>query len=151
MATFNLSRFVSRVCAAGMALLGFSCSSDNPDDIPLMYGTPTGTFEIKGKVTTDSGEDVADAVIKVTHKEIASNKFSIVSVKSNGEGAYTADGIYTPYDELKVVCEPSNKEFEADSTTVRMKYIKDESNTNSWNIGHAEATVNFTLKKKKKE
>lgn len=52
----TLQSFASRMCIAMLAVLGFSCSDDEEENILCMYGTPTGTFEVKGQVTDAEGK-----------------------------------------------------------------------------------------------
>ena len=49
----KVSCFSTRVWAGFLALLGFaSCTSnEDPEDIPLEYGTPTVGFQVQGVVT----------------------------------------------------------------------------------------------------
>ena len=138
----HISSFLTSICSVLLSLLGFSCSS--PEDVPDMYGTPTGDFEIKGAVTDESGNTVADAEIRVTHKDVPSGEYSFQTVTTDIEGKYIAEGQSYADPELKVVCIPSDTGLEADSVIVRMHYKKDKAD--SWYIGHAEETVNFKLR-----
>lgn len=58
---------MSRACAFAMTVLGItSCADSTTPDDPMicMYGTPTGSFEIKGAVTAEGSDTpVGDAVI----------------------------------------------------------------------------------------
>lgn len=63
---FNFMGVVSRICAVLLAVLGFGCSSSDGPDGPLMYGTPTGSFEIKGHVMSEDGKAVEKATMRVT-------------------------------------------------------------------------------------
>lgn len=75
--SIKISTLFSRLCAAGVAILGFGCSSaDDPDELICMYGTVTGSFEIKGKVTTEDGKNVSDAAVKVTRQDVPSGIYS---------------------------------------------------------------------------
>ena len=141
----HISRFFSTLltgsCAALLSTLGFSsCTKDD-----LMYGTPIGDFEIKGEVTTEEGKAVDNAEIRVTYPEEPSGIYSIKSERTDKDGKYVINDRQSYRKELKVVCIPDNPGLEADSINVSMKYTggKDE-----WDIGHAEKTVNFKLKKK---
>ena len=53
----KVSCFSTRVWAGFLALLGFaSCTSnEDPEDIPLEYGTPTVGFQVQGVVTDEEG------------------------------------------------------------------------------------------------
>lgn len=140
----NFSKMVTRLCAAGLAMLGFGCSSEGP----CMYGTPTGSWEIHGSVTDQAGAAVADAEIRVAINNADSFPFSIATADTNVEGDYAIDG-HTPYKKIKVVCIPNNPALNADSTLVDLKYQKDKKDNDSWYVGHAKAKVDFRLKPKK--
>ena len=124
---------LSRVCVALMAFLGFSCGNDAPD----MYGTPIGTWEIKGEVIDESNQPVNDATIKVTLPHIDSSKHTLETTRTNKDGSYDTkgDGIT---DALKVVCIPQSPDCEADSTVVNLKYSD----------GNSIVTVDFKLNKR---
>ncbi len=140
----NLSTFFTALCGVILSLLGFGCSSSYPDE-PCMYGMPTGTFEIKGTVTDEEGNDIEDAQIRLTEPHYPSNLSHLV-------GLTDANGIYEIKsfgltDSLKVVCIPVQHNLEPDSVVIKMEY-KDADKNDSWDIGHASATVNFKLKEK---
>lgn len=145
------STLFSRLCAAGLAVLGFGCSSDEPGDEELvfMYGTLTGRFEIKGKVTTENGKDVPNAEVRVTVPEQSSSVYPIVITKAGEDGYYTINGS-DYFNQLKVVCIPEDSNLEADSTIVDLKYINGDKGS-GWYRGEAEATVDFKLKNKNKD
>lgn len=139
------SSFLTAICSALLSLLGFGCSAINPDE-PCMYGMPTGDFEIKGSVTTEEGEAVADAEIRVTHRDVPSGEFSFTTVATDIEGQYFAKGESYADREVKVVCLPSTPELEADSVIVTLNYNKE--NASFWYAGDAKEIVNFKLKSK---
>ena len=66
---------VSRLCIAILAFLGYSCENNGGD----MYGTPTGTWEIKGEVTDEEIEPVTDATVKVTLPNVSILSLNMVS------------------------------------------------------------------------
>lgn len=146
----HLSTFTTSLCSALLSLLGYSCSS-SPDDpgYICMYGMPTGDFEIKGSVTTEEGNAVDDAEIRVTHPEAPSGVYSLQTTTTNADGQYLAEGESYAASELKVVCIPSNLELEPDSVIVKMHSNKD--NTGAWDAGYAKETVDFKLKSKSPE
>lgn len=141
---FNLSAIITRVCVAVMSLLGYSCNFEGNE--PLMYGTPTGTWEIKGNVTDEANEPVTDATIKITYPTVNSSLYTIGEAKTDKEGFYVSTGS-EPAGVLKVVCIPNDKALKADSTIVKLEYSGGDKN-NSWDVGSVSATVDFKLKKK---
>lgn len=141
----RLSAMISRVCVAVMALLGYSCG-DIGGDSPLMYGTPTGNWEIKGEVTDEANEPVADATIKITYPEANSSVYSVGVAKTDKDGFYVSAGRESA-GAFKVVCIPNDESLKADSAVVKLEYSGGDKK-NSWYMGSASATVDFKLKKK---
>lgn len=148
MRNFSFQSILTRLCAGGMALLGFGCDGDYPGGGGDMYGTPVGTFEIKGKVVTEDGKEVAGAALRVTQEEIPSGVYSITQTKSGNNGDYLMRSEYTAVNNAKVVCLPDDPALEPDSTIVKLKYSGKRDKDNPWYRGHADATVDFKLKKK---
>lgn len=143
----NLCSITSRICMAGLALLGFGCSGG---DEPVMYGSPTADFEVKGMVTDADGNAVKGAEVRVTAPEASSGVYSHGNDKTEESGAYSVDGVISsPKEKVKVVCIPADGTLEADSTVVTLKKVSD--GDGNWNEGKGEATVNFKLKKKTAE
>lgn len=146
----NLCSITSRICMAGLALLGFGCNGG--DDYPLMYGTPTADFEVKGMVTDADGNAVKGAEVRVTGSEAPSGVYVHGKATTEESGAYSvfkSEMIGSPKDKVKVVCIPSDGTLEADSTVVTLKKVSD--GDGNWYGGKGEATVNFKLKKKTAE
>lgn len=144
----SFSKLITRLCAVMIALLGFnSCDDEKVGGGDLcMYGSPTGTFEIKGHVTTEDGKDVGDAEIRVTSDFLDSGICSFGTASTDADGKYIIEeNEFLP--KIKVVCLPSDDTLEADSLLVNLKY-EGRNNDDSWNWGHAKATVDFKLKKK---
>lgn len=139
----NISSLLTRICAAGVALLGFnSCANEE-----CMYGTPYGTFEIKGSVTTENGEAVDNASIRFADPNAPSGLYPYDTSSTNNRGDYEIKG-HGFYPDLKVVCVPENEALEADSVVVNMDYISKSKKKDPWDSGHAEKIVDFKLKNK---
>lgn len=147
--SIKVSSLMCRVSALGLAVLGFAaCSEDSEEEMICMYGTPTGTFEIKGAVTAESdGDPVTGASIVV--KRTDCNAPLAAPAASDNRGNYTVkEEKATPFDKVRVVCIPDAASgLAADSVDVNLKY-KDRDKNDSWNVGKAESTVNFKLKAK---
>ncbi len=144
MKLFNkqISIFLTSVCSAILSFLGFSSCTNNE----VMYGMPTGTFEIKGVVTSEEGNAVENAEIRVTPPDAPSGVYSLQTTTTNLDGQYITKGQSYAEQRLKVVCIPSNPKLEADSVIVKMNYNKDKADT--WYVGYAEEVVDFKLKEK---
>lgn len=146
---FRINSLISKLFASGIALLGFGCSSTDPDlPIRAMYGCPTGKFTIKGKVSTEDGKSVNDATLRVVPPPVPSFLWTITEGKSNEEGLFTLVGEDAPLEQVKVVCIPADKSLASDSTIVKIEYVDKTGSTHSWYYGEGEATVDFILKKK---
>lgn len=136
------SKFISRLCMLLLGLLGFASCSDEKED---MYGTPYGTFEVKGKVTDSQGNPVAGAVIRAARPESPSGIYSIATTVTGIEGSFVLiKKNETPYESIKIVCLPKGNGLEADSTIVGLKYT----GGNGWDSGFASSEVDFKLKDK---
>ncbi|MBP3299139.1 MAG: radical SAM-associated putative lipoprotein [Muribaculaceae bacterium] len=145
---FSLSAILARMCAACLALLGFGCSSDDKDpDVLCMYGTPTGDYEIKGKVSNENGDPVSGASIRATDPHDHSGEFAHIKTVTGSDGSYSmarsGDNRM-----IMVVCTPADRSLEPDSVVVTLDFKGD---AKGWNLGHAEQTVDFTLKKKRSD
>ena len=143
----NFSALISRLCAMGVAFLGFGCSSSEEGEPIFMYGTPTGSWEIRGSVSDQEGKSVAEATVRVTVPELDSDNHPMAEAETDNEGAYSIEDGHL-VDRVKVVCVPEDPTLAADSTLVDLKYVKDRNDKTTWYRGHAEATVDFKLKPK---
>ncbi len=134
----RISTILSSICSSLLALLGFSSCSNNE----LMYGTPFGSFEMKGSVTDDSGKPISEAEIRVTYTDMPSGVFSIGSIHTEHNGTYALKENEWA-SSLKVVCIPHQTDLQPDSVIVDMNY---KGADGEWYKGHAEEIVDFKLK-----
>lgn len=149
----KLSVTISRLCTVLLTLLGYSCSSgkDEPEIIN-MYGTPTGSFEVKGTVTNETDNPIPEAVVRVSEPHTPSGVWSIARAITNNYGTYIIRDSHFPHDSLKIVCVPISNVYLPDSVTLPVSYKHDEEHEQSgWYSGHATLTVNFKLKKNQEE
>ena len=146
----KLSSVISRLCAVILGMLGFGCSSSEEPNIPVMYGVPIGSFEIKGEVNDEDGNPVAEAEVRVLPPHLPSTNGYIMEGFTGKDGLYsiTANGI--PSDTIKVIClPPIDSDFEPDSVMTILKYTEEEDrNGEMWYSRHGEGVANFKLKKK---
>lgn len=93
---------MSRLCTAAIGLLGFGCESNTE----LMYGMPTGSFEVKGTVTDTKGNPVEGAEVRFGIPDAPSNPYSILKGKTVAYGEYSLQDAGVPLqgDSYKVVC-----------------------------------------------
>ena len=148
---FSFQSLLTRICVGGLALLGFGCEEEGGGEGgECMYGTPVSSFEIKGKVVTEDGNDVVGASVRVTDPQTPSGVYSYNVTKTGEDGTYiSAYERFPSQNKAKVVCIPADPALEADSVTIDMKYNDNKHKNDPWYFGHADATVDFTLKKKK--
>lgn len=139
----KFSSIISRLCIIALSIIGYnSCNSGE-----CMYGTPTGSFEIKGEVSNEDGFPVKEAIIRVTKPESNSDNWSVARTITNIDGTYNASGECIPRRELKVVCIPTDNTYEPDSINVPVTYKYDKKHKkDAWYEGHASVNVDFKLK-----
>ena len=140
----------ARLCGIGLSLLGLStCDKDNDNRVYPMYGTPTGTFEVKGDVTSEEGKPVeaAKITVKTVYEQEKYNE-SIAETTTSEFGEYIVKKQrYDSTPAIRVVCTPpEDSDLKADSTDVHLDFKGGDGN---WNIGTATATADFRLRKKK--
>lgn len=149
----RVSSLMSRVCAFIMGALGVtSCvGSESDDPMICMYGTPTGQFEIKGKVTSEAGDEpVSDAVVVLKTVEEGVYFPITPDVETDSQGEYLLEGSCIPVAKVRVVCTPTAESgLAADSVDVTLKYVNDGGSESEWYHGKAESTINFKLQAKK--
>lgn len=152
----KFTSILSRLCAMIIGLLGFGCSSE--EDAPLMYGTPTGHFEIKGEVTDEEGAPIPD--VEVSAVPSSENNpdidldyiYLLARDTTDNKGLYTLANRYGYFTDIKVVAKPLNENFEPDSAYVELKYVKEDDMKDSfWYHGSATVDLNFKLKRKSEE
>lgn len=140
------------MCIVLLAVLGFSCSDNEEESILCMYGTPTGTFEVKGQVTDAEGKPVANAEVRVTEPEVSSDPYSYTKGHTDAAGSFSLEftdmATIGKGSKLKVVCIPADVTLEADSMLVGVKQIEEG---DGWYTGKWAATASFRLHSKPTE
>lgn len=147
------TRFSGRLMSGALAALGFvSCSTSDDDDnrgIICLYGTPTATFHVKGKVTDESRQPLQGKRVILKPMINESDSYDPIyndTLKTDAEGNYDRTRPFYPIKSLRVVCDDPDGKYEVDSTTVELKY---KGGDDAWDRGIAEAEADFTLKEKK--
>lgn len=153
-ASRKFNKFLNAVFAVLLAALGFSCSDeDDPNDIPCMYGTPHGNFEVKGTVVDENDRPIPNAKIAIREgRKIDGNTkwFDAewyCSTTTDNTGTYSVKGSGM-IDEIRIVCTPPDGSFEADSTETKLNF-NDDGRDDPWYFGSATVEQNFKLKAKK--
>lgn len=155
---FSVKSLINSALGTMLALLGFSCSSEEEDDdnILLMYGSPTGYFQVKGSVTDEDGAPIDSAeIILRGFRQDDNTTFDIIPenykrVITDKDGKYTYFGSMSSRGRARIVCKPLRPGLEADSAEQNFDFIKDEEKHKGewWYFGEAHATQDFKLKKK---
>lgn len=148
----KFSSLIAYVCGAIITLLGFSgCNhNDEPHYGPEMYGTPYATFEVKGTVTDENDQPVADAVVRVSDSEdtiTEDNSDWVFFAKgvTDQNGYYCITGREFGPKAIRIECLPDDPNLEPQTLIVDVKYDKTDDN-DGWHWGHASLTVDFKLK-----
>ena len=146
----KVSCFSTRVWAGFLALLGFaSCTSnEDPEDIPLEYGTPTVGFQVQGVVTDEEGNPLED--IQVIVRRAYNNDYR----SADNKGAFAAEKFVTTGfepDEQKVYFNDEKKVFKSDSILLKDMKLEKIEEGSGWSHGTYQATTEVKLKKAEKE
>lgn len=145
----NVKSLLSTMMSALLAILGFSScdpvdDEDGGGDYPVMYGTPTGYYEVKGAVMTEDNVPVEGAKVVLKHPE---STYPVAdTVKSSRDGSYLIEAAAFPGD-VRILCLPDSKKLEADSVDVKPVF-EDMPGSNSWTVGKARINHDFKLKKR---
>ena len=128
------------------ALLGITSGcKGGGDDIVCMYGVPTVSYELKGKVTDESGKPVEG--IAVSFERVSPSDSTLIgsplgpTASTNAEGQWSVSFQEDPAAILKVLYQdvdgPENGgPFSPDSTLVRdIDPVKDTTDSNPFNLG----------------
>lgn len=170
-----LNKSWNRLLSGLLMLLGFSAcnwedpENNGPDPVICMYGTPTATFSIKGKVTNQDEQALAGIRVIVANREnchkttasfIPDNPVLSTPVNdttyTDPEGKFTWQGGAFPTDTIRYELQFQDADttlnephYRAD--TVKVEFLgKDliiNENGNPWNRGKAEKTIEVILKK----
>ena len=149
--SIKTGNIIRSMLAGAISLLGFTACDDpeNPDDggTICMYGTPTGCYEIKGSVTTATGEPIENARVILRHINGRNvNTYYGDTVLTGSKGHYEMKTGGWPDENIRVVCQPQDNALEADSVNLKVTFKGEKG---PWMQGTASETVNFKLKNKK--
>jgi putative lipoprotein (rSAM/lipoprotein system) len=90
---------MKKAIAKSLSILGFTIPIFGCD-VPDMYGTPSATYEVKGKVLDADGDPIKGIKITMKDDATAPNPYNIVESQSLGNGDYTISGRVMPTDKL---------------------------------------------------
>lgn len=149
-----------------------SCEEIDPEDMPLMYGTPTASFSIKGKVENVQGQALSGVRVVIPYSENCQRTTEnfipdtpvIINeipdtVYTNTEGRFEWRGGSFPSDTVRYELQfhdirPEPGRVECQSDTIKVSFVSGDlkkTDGNTWNLGHAEQEITVILKNKKDE
>lgn len=146
-------RWYNGLLASLLAFLGYGCSSGEPENYPVMYGSPTVEFQLKGNVTDEDGKAVQGIKVKVQEH----NWLNIDSVRTDANGKYQLPLILDGFTQkdlnrCKLIVEDTdgaeNGEFENDTINLNGAEAKKIKDGEGWFNGAYEVNVDVKLKKK---
>ena len=155
--TIRFYRWYNGLLASLLAFLGYGCSSGEPENYPVMYGSPTVEFQLKGNVTDEDGKAVQGIKVKV--QELLGNNewFNLDSVKTDVNGKYQLPIRITASNEkgleyCRLTVEDTdgaeNGEFKNDTINLNGAEAKKIKDKDGWFNGAYEVNVDVKLKKK---
>lgn len=167
------NRGMSYLLSTLLACLGFaSCDSEKGENPMIcMYGTPTATFAIKGKVVNESGKALSGIQVVVPSLEFGFvSRPGVIPDHPNGtlplrDTLYTTDdgqfvwhGGAFNYDTVRYHLQFNDIRpvedaplYLPDSLKVTFLATELKNGDGAWNRGYAEKKVEITLKEKKDE
>lgn len=154
-----------------LTMLGFSACNGFSNEPQLeMYGTPTATFSIKGKVVNTAGHALSGVQVVIPYNEIyPADTMSLVpdkpvsmrdTVYSNEKGVFEETFYDMPKDTIRyelrfndINPQPGVPPCEPDTLKVTFLYgdLKKDKHAGTWDRGHAEKEITVILKEKKDE
>lgn len=157
-----------------LAVLGFSsCDNTSDDEITYMYGTPTSTFSIKGKVQNEVGQALSGVRVvipKCEFYQVATENFipdqAIITAEirdtlyTDGEGHFERVFYDFPSDTVRyemqfydITPRPGIPPYEPDTLKVTFSRgdLKTSKDDGEWYRGLAEKEITVVLKEKKDE
>lgn len=144
-------RASNRALSGLLALLGFaSCGGDTPwGGGTEEYGTPTTSYEIKGKVVNPEEKPIGKARVIVKRMydgKLVDNRHYRDTVETNASGEYNFQQRNVSGMDFRVVCEDPGNTYEADSVDVKMDK---PTGGKGWDKGKSSKEVNIRLTKEK--
>ncbi len=133
----------------GMVITFFGCGTTKQNvnqEIMCLYGVPTATYKVSGKVTNEQHKPLQDMNIVVKGYK---NRPISDTVKTDAKGYYETTCTDFPVDTIHIVTNDPSDNYAADSVAVAIN-IKDRKNndTNPFNLGEYTLKENIQLKRK---
>lgn len=149
-----------------------SCEEIDPEDMPLMYGTPTASFSIKGKVENVRGQALSGVRVVIPYSEncqrttenFIPDHLVIINeirdtVYTNTEGRFEWRGGSFPSDTVRYELQfhdihPEAGRVECQVDTLKVSFLREDlkkTKGGDWDFGHAEKEITVILKDKEDE
>ena len=147
---YRWNRSLNWILTTLLGFLGFSSCEDNGDDpgnIICMYGTPTASYTIKGKVTDQAGQALSDIQIIVSDMEFSYEPRPDF-IPDTPYGSHPVND--TVKYNLKINPDENNPYYQADSLKVTF-LRKDLQGGEGWNRGNTTQEVKIILTPQKEE
>lgn len=146
------SKWFNKMLSGILVLLGFSsCSNSNdPEEFICLYGSPTASHQIKGKVQNE-GKSPIPGIQVIIQQQRNRQSYSLDTLRTNDQGEFDFSwGGSMAEEEYRAIFHDVDGEayggiFESDS--IDFKTIQTEKGE-GWYQGKGEATVEMTLKLK---
>lgn len=147
---------VNRLLSGALVLLGFaSCTSKNgDDDYPLEYGTPSVSYQVKGRVTDVNAKAIEGirVIVKDKYEYLADTLYTDANGEYKGKESVSGSlvGLKAVFDDVDG--EAHGGMFASDSIDVeKMEKVKVKDGSGHWYAGGYELTANGQLKLKKED
>ena len=150
---YRWNRSLNWILTTLLGFLGFSSCEDNGDDpgnIICMYGTPTASYTIKGKVTDQAGQALSDIIPDTPYGSHPVNDTLYSGKEGEFETRQAAFPIDTVKYNLKINPDENNPYYQADSLKVTF-LRKDLQGGEGWNRGNTTQEVKIILTPQKEE
>jgi len=153
----KMKHWYNAVLTALLALLGYGCSSDEQEMVPMYGTTPSVDFQFNGQVTDDAGTPIqgikTSVKIVIPLMDGKKNVYGQDSVLTDVSGRYHLRHLGMNYNTKLIVedvdGEANGGEFQSDTLDVDLeKAIKVKDGEGSWNIGTYEVYQDIKMKKR---
>lgn len=130
---------MKKAIAKSLSILGFTIPIFGCD-VPDMYGTPSATYEVKGKVLDADGDPIKGIKITMKDDATAPNPYNIVESQSLENGDYTISGRVMPTDKLYLSVEDidgigNGGDFESRMIELDFSKVEYTGDKEAWHVG----------------
>ena len=143
-------RFLMRINALlGMVITFFGCGTTKQNinrEIMCLYGVPTATYKVSGKVTNEQHKPLQDMNVVVRGYK---NRPISDTVKTDAKGYYETTCTDFPVDTIHIVANDPAQNYNTDSVSVAVpKKERKKNEITPFNLGEYTFKENIQLKRK---